>query len=266
MAPKGLFIKTSAGGVTVDGSTDTNLTWGAGDKEYIDLLPHRIRYLVMRVSVATRALDAFKVFGKVHPDDDTWVYLAQVRADFAENRTGYVLRSRTHLTATGGYIDGDPTGLKTTEFSVIALNVVDFCQIQVRAQGDGGDAVVTAYAAGFNDVSFHEAGLTTKAEPLSVIVTAPKNATTEILAADTDGKKIWVLGWILVGDTDGGAFKITTGGGDKSGTMSIGQSTGSVVGGPWAEEPAFETGANESVSLTVTNVANIGGIVWYRYL
>lgn len=136
-------------GSTTIGASATTLTWGRDNgASYLDLDPHRVRQVVLRLAVATANLTSLKIYAKAHASDSKWIPLATAAADYTGGANIYVKDSRVYNDGDDSYVDAAAYTTNADDYAVLVLVNPGYVQLKITAEGSG--AVVSAYAAGFD--------------------------------------------------------------------------------------------------------------------
>jgi len=147
MATALLRLRTPASGVEVS-TSETALAWGLNGADHIKTDSKRVLALVFRIEnlSSTTALNSLKVYGKVHPDDDTWVPLATGKADYTAGNA-YVRDARV-FDSNDAFVDKDLASIGAGEYGLLLLFVPGFSQVKVTATVASGTADVAAFVQG----------------------------------------------------------------------------------------------------------------------
>lgn len=179
-------------GSTTIGASATTLTWGRDNgASYLDLDPHRVRQVVLRLAVATANLTSLKIYAKAHASDSKWIPLATAAADYTGGANIYVKDSRVYNDGDDSYVDAAAYTTNADDYAVLVLVNPGYVQLKITAEGSG--AVVSAYAAGFDsDVDLSTPHLTIHAT-VNNDVGLLDTTETEINPAKEDGNLASIL-------------------------------------------------------------------------
>jgi hypothetical protein len=122
----------------------------SGDSK-IDLHGVHGQTLVVRLNIATQALDGLQIEGLAGPDDTDWLVLASTQADYTVGTASpWVHIASVFTTATGAYVDGNVVTAAAAKSVLLVLRTWGLTALRIKVSAGGNSAVVTGYATGYN--------------------------------------------------------------------------------------------------------------------